>query len=59
MKRIIPGGFAALLTLAASVFGQNGAPVLVPGQGAGAPPAYALRHHEIRHRPAAERPPRR
>ena len=42
MKRIIPGGFAALLTLAGSIFGQNGAPVLVPGQGASAPPAYAF-----------------
>ena len=42
MKRIISGGFAAVLTLAASVYGQNGAPVLAPGQGAGAPPAYAF-----------------
>jgi mannose-6-phosphate isomerase-like protein (cupin superfamily) len=42
MKRIIPGGFAALLALAVSVFGQNSAPVLAPGQGAGAPPAYAF-----------------
>jgi len=42
MNRISPVGCAALLTLAASVFGQNGAPVLAPGQGAGAPPAYAF-----------------
>lgn len=42
MNRIAAGGFAALLTLAANVFGQNGAPVLNPGQGAGAPPAYAF-----------------
>ncbi|HYL35836.1 MAG TPA: hypothetical protein VEV17_07990 [Bryobacteraceae bacterium] len=42
MQRIIPGGFAALLTMAASVFGQTSAPVLAPGQGSGAPPAYAF-----------------
>ena len=33
---------AALLTVAAGAFGQNGAPILTPGQGAGAPPAYAF-----------------
>jgi len=42
MNRISPVGFVALLTLAANVFGQNSAPVLAPGQGAGAPPAYAF-----------------
>jgi mannose-6-phosphate isomerase-like protein (cupin superfamily) len=42
MKKIIPGGFAALFTLAASVLAQNGAPVLAPGHGDGAPPAYAF-----------------
>jgi hypothetical protein len=42
MSRITAGGLAALLTLAGSVFGQNGTPVLTPGQGAGAPPAYAF-----------------
>lgn len=43
MQRIILGASAALLTLAAGAFGQqNGAAVLTPGQGAGAPPAYAF-----------------
>ena len=42
MSRITAGGLGALLTLAGSVFGQNGTPVPVPGQGAGAPPAYAF-----------------
>ncbi len=42
MKRIIPGGFAALLTLAASALGQNANPILTPGHGDGAPPAYAF-----------------
>jgi len=42
MKRFIPCGFAALLILAIRAFGQNGAPVLTPGQGSGAPPAYAF-----------------
>src|SRR5690242_19756203 len=42
MNRNTLGGFAALLTLAASVFGQNAAAVLTPGQGSGAPPAYAF-----------------
>jgi len=43
MNRNILGGFAALLTLSAAMFGQNAtAPVLTPGYGAGAPPAYAF-----------------
>lgn len=42
MKRIIGSGFAVLLTLTASAFAQKGAPVLTPGDGAGAPPAYAF-----------------
>lgn len=46
MKRMIGGGLAALLTLAItsvmSAFGQSAAPVLTPGHGAGAPPAYAF-----------------
>lgn len=42
MKRIITGGFAALFAFAVSGFGQNGAQILNPGQGAGAPPAYAF-----------------
>ena len=42
MSRITAGGLAALFTLSASVFGQNGTQVLTPGQGAGAPPAYAF-----------------
>ena len=43
MKRIIPCGLATLLMSADSIFGQNGAaPVLAPGLGAGAPPAYAF-----------------
>jgi len=45
MKRIIVGAPAALLAMAACVFGQqqpNGAAILAPGQGAGAPPAYAF-----------------
>lgn len=48
MKRIILGGAAALLALAAGAFAQqadngpDGAPILKPGQGAGAPPAYAF-----------------
>jgi len=42
MNRIAIGGFAALLTFATSVFAQNGAPLLNPGQGSGAPPAYAF-----------------
>jgi hypothetical protein len=40
MNSITSGGFAALFALTASVFGQTAAPVLNPGQGAGAPPAY-------------------
>jgi hypothetical protein len=31
-----------LVPLAVSVFGQNNTPVLPPGHGAGAPPAYAF-----------------
>jgi len=42
MSRITAGGLAALFTLSASVFGQNGTAVLTLGQGAGAPPAYAF-----------------
>lgn len=42
MNRIIPGAFSALLTLASGLFAQTGAAVLAPGQGAGAPPAYAF-----------------
>ena len=44
MQRIILGTSAVLLTLAAGAFGQqpNGAAILAPGQGAGAPPAYAF-----------------
>jgi mannose-6-phosphate isomerase-like protein (cupin superfamily) len=47
MKRIILGGAAALLALTAGAFAQSqngpdGAPILKPGQGAGAPPAYAF-----------------
>jgi len=45
MKRIIVGAPVALLAMAACVFGQqqpNGAAILTPGQGAGAPPAYAF-----------------
>jgi len=44
MQRIILGASAVLLTLAAGAFGQqpNGAAILAPGQGAGAPPAYAF-----------------
>jgi mannose-6-phosphate isomerase-like protein (cupin superfamily) len=45
MKSIIGGALAALLTLSAGAFAQNGpdgAPILKPGQGAGAPPAYAF-----------------
>jgi len=44
MNSNIVCGLAALLTLAAGGFGQSGAsaPVLTPGQGAGAPPAYAF-----------------
>jgi mannose-6-phosphate isomerase-like protein (cupin superfamily) len=42
MNRIIAGGLAAALTLIPSVFGQNSANVQSPGQGSGAPPAYAF-----------------
>ena len=42
MNRIIAGGCLALVRLALSVFGQNSTPVLTPGHGAGAPPAYAF-----------------
>ena len=44
MQRIILGTSAVLLTLAAGAFGQqpSGAAILTPGQGAGAPPAYAF-----------------
>jgi len=42
MKRTIIGGFAALLTLLPGVFGQSKENILLPGQGAGAPPAYAF-----------------
>jgi len=42
MSRTTTGGLAAILTLASGAFGQNGTPVLNPGQGAGAPPAYAF-----------------
>jgi mannose-6-phosphate isomerase-like protein (cupin superfamily) len=42
MKPIFPAGLAAALVLAASAFSQNGASILTPGQGAGAPPAYAF-----------------
>ena len=42
MNRIIAGCCVALVPLAVSVFGQNSTPVLTPGQGAGAPPAYAF-----------------
>jgi len=42
MSRITTGAFAAILTLAAAAFGQNATPILNPGQGAGAPPAYAF-----------------
>ena len=42
MKTIFPAGLAAALALVASAFSQNGASILTPGQGAGAPPAYAF-----------------
>ena len=42
MNRIIAGCCVALVPLAVSVFGQNSTPVLTPGHGAGAPPAYAF-----------------
>ena len=54
MNRIIAGCCVALVPLAVSVFGQNGTPVLIPGHGAGAPPAYAF---DIPKAPA-EGPPR-
>src|SRR5438270_8317750 len=41
MKRIFGGAVIALFTLV-SVFGQTNASILTPGQGAGAPPAYAF-----------------
>ena len=42
MNRIIAGCCVALVPLAVSVFGQDSTPVLTPGHGAGAPPAYAF-----------------
>ena len=42
MQTIFPAGLAAALALAASAFSQTGAAILTPGQGAGAPPAYAF-----------------
>ena len=42
MNRIIAGCCVALVPLAVRVFGQNSTPVLTPGHGAGAPPAYAF-----------------
>ena len=42
MNRIIAGCCVALVPLAVGVFGQNSTPVLTPGHGAGAPPAYAF-----------------
>ena len=42
MNRMILGGFAALLTLGVSAFGQNSAAAPVPGGPDNAPPAYAF-----------------
>ncbi|HLH00422.1 MAG TPA: hypothetical protein VKX49_29220 [Bryobacteraceae bacterium] len=42
MNRIVTGGFAAVLMLAATAFGQNGPVVQMPGGPDNAPPAYAF-----------------
>ena len=42
MNRFSAGAIVALTTLVSSAFGQTAGPILTPGNGAGAPPAYAF-----------------